>query len=178
MPAHMCMRVCVRACVHTHRDTHNPLHGLIITCVFHWRSSVSPRPLLVWPLGSQIQMFPSFNFLGKIPPPVSYLGFLNCEMMAPTLPRIAASMGQVYQTAHNNGRQDLGQGTAEALGPGICSTNIQLSPEVVGGEGRAPLTHSRMWARCSDLQVVRVLAWLFFKNKISKEVGIGGSRVP
>lgn len=99
-------------------------------------------------------------------------------MMAPTLPRIAASMGQVYQTAHNNGRQDLGQGTAEALGPGICSTNIQLSPEVVGGEGRAPLTHSRMWARCSDLQVVRVLAWLFFKNKISKEVGIGGSRVP
>lgn len=171
--SHVCVRVCMRAHTQTHPQS---LHGFIITCVFHWRSSVRPRPLRIRPLGSQTQMFPSFNFLGKIPPPVSYLGFLNCEMMAPTVPRIAASVRQAYETAHNNGRQDLRQATAEALGPGICFTNTQQNPEVVGGEGRAPVTHLRMWAGCSDLQVVRVLAWLFLKNKISKEVGIGGSR--
>lgn len=123
-------------------------------------------------------MFPSFNFLGKIPPPASYLGLLNCELMTPTVPRIAACVRQAYKAAHNDGRQELGQGTTEGLGPGICPTNRQRNPEVVGGEGRAPLSHSRMRGLFSDLQVVRVLAWLFLKNKISKEADIGGSWVP
>lgn len=110
------------------------------------------------------------SFPRRIPPPVSYLGFLNCEMMAHSSSRLAACVRQ----AHRNRRQRLGLGGRKRRRGAAGTRHLLCKPSGAGVRGgeRSPCSCLRMWAPCSDLYALEILA-VFLPEPSFRGGGVG-----